>query len=150
MSWDWTLPGLWLLRTALGGGLLLLFVWVVVSRVRQPVRRQRLAEWGVLAALLLAVLGLLPSWLPVVQLPAAQEPAVALVRPDDAVPSAQPEPPAASEEAAHPEHDAPVWLLQGGPFADPVLVEGENERTHPLMADDHPTGPLPTETIPPA
>jgi hypothetical protein len=53
----------WLLRSALGGGLLLLLAWWLARRIRQPARRQRLAEWGVLAALVMAVLSLAPPWL---------------------------------------------------------------------------------------
>ena len=59
----------WLLRVAGGGGLLLLVTWLAVRRVRQPARQQRLAESGVAAALLLAVLCVLPSWF-LVPLPA--------------------------------------------------------------------------------
>ena len=59
----WLLLTSWWLRSALGGGLLLLAVWVLTRRTRQPARRQRLAEWGVLAALLAAVLSAGPSWL---------------------------------------------------------------------------------------
>ena len=76
MSWIWTTPGGWLIRSVAGGGLLLLLTWVLIKRTRQPARRQRLGEWGVVAALLLAVLNLGPAWLPVSWLPAtpAQSP----------------------------------------------------------------------------
>src|SRR5437660_3648746 len=70
MSWIWTTPGGWLVRSVVGGGLLLLLTWVLIKRTRQPARRQRLGEWGVVAALLLAVLNLGPAWLPVAWLPA--------------------------------------------------------------------------------
>jgi beta-lactamase regulating signal transducer with metallopeptidase domain len=59
----WLLLTAWWLRSALGGGLLLLAVWVLTWRTRQPARRQRLGEWGVLAALFAAVLSAGPSWL---------------------------------------------------------------------------------------
>jgi beta-lactamase regulating signal transducer with metallopeptidase domain len=52
----------WLLRNAVGGGLLLLLAWILMKRHRQPARQQRLGEWGLVAALLLAVLSLGPSW----------------------------------------------------------------------------------------
>jgi beta-lactamase regulating signal transducer with metallopeptidase domain len=76
MNWDWTLWLTWLVRTALGGGLFLLFVWGLAKAIRQPVRRQRLAEAGVVAALALGVLSLTPSWL-VVPLPVTFEPVAA-------------------------------------------------------------------------
>jgi beta-lactamase regulating signal transducer with metallopeptidase domain len=53
----------WLLHTILGGGVVLLACWLALRWVAGPARRQRLAEWGVLAALLLSVLSLGPSWL---------------------------------------------------------------------------------------
>ncbi len=74
MSWIWTTPGGWLVRSVVGGGLLLLLTWVLIKRTRQPARRQRLGEWGVVAALLLAVLSLGPAWLPVSWLPATRVP----------------------------------------------------------------------------
>jgi len=69
MSWIWTTPGGWLFRSVVGGGVLLLLTWVLVRRTRQPARRQRLGEWGVGVALLLAILNLGPAWIPVVRLP---------------------------------------------------------------------------------
>ena len=48
----WTSAGVWMLRTALGGGLLLLVTCVVMRWTPQPARRQRLGDWGILAALL--------------------------------------------------------------------------------------------------
>src|SRR5712692_3137983 len=72
MSWIWTTPSGWLVRSVVGGGLLLLLTWVLIKRTRQPARRQRLGEWGVVAALLLAVLSLGPAWLPVSWLPATR------------------------------------------------------------------------------
>jgi beta-lactamase regulating signal transducer with metallopeptidase domain len=53
----------WLLRAAVGGGLLLLLIWGLACLTRHPARRQRLGEWGVLAALLVAGLALAPAWL---------------------------------------------------------------------------------------
>src|SRR5207249_5465792 len=70
MNWIWTAPSGWLVRSVLGGGLLLLLTWVLIKRTRQPARRQRLGEWGVVAALVLAVLSLTPTWLHIPWLPA--------------------------------------------------------------------------------
>src|SRR5438477_10652655 len=53
----------WLLHSAVGGGFLLLLVWLVMRFLRQPARQQRLGEAGLVAALLLAGLVLAPSWL---------------------------------------------------------------------------------------
>jgi beta-lactamase regulating signal transducer with metallopeptidase domain len=63
MTWVWATPGGWLLRSAVGGGLLLLVAWVLMRRARQPARRQRLGEFGIAAALTLAFLGLAPAWI---------------------------------------------------------------------------------------
>jgi len=59
----------WLLRMALGGGLVLLLAWFVLRWISEPARRQRLGEWSVAAALLLAVLCLTPGWLALPILP---------------------------------------------------------------------------------
>jgi beta-lactamase regulating signal transducer with metallopeptidase domain len=60
----WISAGRWLLHTAVGGGLLLLVTAVLMRWTRQPARRQRLGDWGMTAALLVAVLSLVgPSWL---------------------------------------------------------------------------------------
>ena len=53
----------WLLHSAVGGGFLLLLVWLAMRLLRQPARQQRLGEAGLVAALLLAGLVLAPSWL---------------------------------------------------------------------------------------
>jgi beta-lactamase regulating signal transducer with metallopeptidase domain len=64
MNDTWFIPTTWWLRSALGGGVLLLAVWGLTKFTRQPARRQRLSEWGVLAALLAALLSAGPAWLP--------------------------------------------------------------------------------------
>jgi beta-lactamase regulating signal transducer with metallopeptidase domain len=100
----------WLARTAAGGGLLLLLAWGLMGLVRQPVRRQRLGEWGLAAALVVAALSLAPGWL-VVPLPwPAASPAAAPV--DVPAPTA----PHAAGPLALP--GAEVW-------ADPFLVPGD-------------------------
>jgi beta-lactamase regulating signal transducer with metallopeptidase domain len=63
MNWVYLISGGWLLHCALGGGLLLLLVYGLMRRTTQPARQQRLGEWGMVAALLLAVLSLCPAWL---------------------------------------------------------------------------------------
>jgi beta-lactamase regulating signal transducer with metallopeptidase domain len=55
----------WFLQSALGSGFLLLLVWGLLAWFRQPAWRQRLAEWGLLAALILGFLSLGPRWLAV-------------------------------------------------------------------------------------
>jgi len=62
---DWTSPTTWLVRSAVGGGLILLLTCALMFLIRQPARQQRLGEWGMLAALILAVLNCGPAWLPV-------------------------------------------------------------------------------------
>src|SRR5262245_52803671 len=74
MSEVWLAAAGWLLRVALGGGLLLLVTWLAVRRVRQPARQQRLAECGVAAALALPVLCLMPTWLMLPLLPRPRSP----------------------------------------------------------------------------
>ena len=54
----------WWLGTAIGGGLVLLVGCLLMRLARQPAARQRLGEYAVLAALVVAGLRLLPSWLP--------------------------------------------------------------------------------------
>ncbi len=63
MSWTESSFGQWLLHSALGGGVLLLLTWLVMRLVRQPARRQRLGEFGMAAALVIAALSLAPAWL---------------------------------------------------------------------------------------
>jgi beta-lactamase regulating signal transducer with metallopeptidase domain len=63
MSERWAFFQEWWLHTSVGGGLLLLLTWWLMRRCRQPARRQRLGEWGMASALLLAVLCCAPKWL---------------------------------------------------------------------------------------
>src|SRR4051812_37532262 len=80
--------GDWWLGTALGGGLVLLVGYGLMRLARQPAAKQRLGEYAVLAALLVAVLRLLPAWLP---LPWSAGTAVAAVDPNGPAPVATPE-----------------------------------------------------------
>src|SRR6516225_7944870 len=52
----------WWLHAAMGGGLILLLVTGLTRVCRQPSWKQRLSEWGVLAALAVAGLSTMPSW----------------------------------------------------------------------------------------
>jgi beta-lactamase regulating signal transducer with metallopeptidase domain len=54
----------WWLGTAVGGGLVLLVGCLLMLSARNPATRQRLGEVAVFAALVVAGLRLLPSWLP--------------------------------------------------------------------------------------
>jgi beta-lactamase regulating signal transducer with metallopeptidase domain len=85
MSWTWTPAAVWLARTALGGCGLLLLVWLLALATGQPVRRQRLAEFGLAAALLLAVLSLGPAWfsIPLPWLQPATQPQASTSEPSD-------------------------------------------------------------------
>jgi beta-lactamase regulating signal transducer with metallopeptidase domain len=76
----------WLIRTAVGGGALLLLAWWWQRRLRSPWRQQRLGEWSVAAALVVAGAGLLPAWL-VIPVAAREAPAPLIPPvPHDAVP----------------------------------------------------------------
>jgi hypothetical protein len=55
----------WWLGTAIGGGLVLLVGCGLMRLARQPAARQRLGEYAVFGALVVAGLRLFPSWLPV-------------------------------------------------------------------------------------
>src|SRR5262249_10220498 len=90
----------WMLHTVLGGGVVLLVCWLALRWVAGPARRQRLAEWGGLAALLLSVLSLGPSWLTLPFSPAPL-PAPAAAVPAPPPPPEQPFPlPAAKDDDA--------------------------------------------------
>jgi beta-lactamase regulating signal transducer with metallopeptidase domain len=135
MSWAEPSVGLWLLRSALGGGLVLLLARAALRFIRQPARRQRLGEMGMAAALLVAILSLAPAWLlfsvPAMPSRAPEQPGAAESRqlpselPSDEllafapIPEGMPEVPVpspsrqsavgASENAASPARNAVPW-----------------------------------------
>ena len=117
MSWFGSATGGWLLHSAAGGGLLLLLGWVLVRLVRQPARRQRLAEWSMIAALLASVLVLAPAWL-VVALPVSADPSPSLK-------SAQSAPLAVSPETTV------GWVDSSRPTSDNQELVGLEHSTHP-------------------
>jgi beta-lactamase regulating signal transducer with metallopeptidase domain len=131
----WTSAAGWMLRTALGGGLLLLVTCLLMRWTRQPARRQRLGDWGITAALLVALWGGIgPSWLVVAWTKSEPQPepqslinevavledmlTVAALQKDDepaALPQwhRAPELALAAEELA-PHANSPSWLNQAG------------------------------------
>jgi membrane-associated protease RseP (regulator of RpoE activity) len=123
MSEAWATEGDWLLRSAVGGGLLLLLAWGFMGATRQPARRQRLGEFGVAAALLLAGLSLARFSLidlPVsVAVPALQPGAAAAQHPAMGEPANEPE----EEEPGAPLRFDAVALVPG--FWPPDLGPGE-------------------------
>jgi len=52
----------WVLATAVGGGAVLSIAGLAMRRAPGPITRQRIGEWGILAALLVAVLKFTPAW----------------------------------------------------------------------------------------
>jgi beta-lactamase regulating signal transducer with metallopeptidase domain len=125
MSDPWRVLALWLLRVLLGGGLLLLVTFLLVRKLRQPARRQRVAEWGVVAALVLAVLAVAPSWLLI-----SVEPAPTGVVAETLAPLAR-----------HEEEDpvAPAFPLQV--LAVEPLAEEAPERPIPGASEQKPASP---------
>lgn len=123
------LPASWWLRSALGGGLLLLAGWLLMGWTRQPARRQRLAECGVLAALLAAVLSAGPTWL-LLHLP-SPESALSWLSPGASAPVA-PAPEPDGEETA----PALTW-------ADPVPGLALPAPDTPNQAATAPAAPTP-------
>jgi beta-lactamase regulating signal transducer with metallopeptidase domain len=65
METTWLTIAQWMLRAGVGGGAILALTLFAMRRVKQPARRQRLGEAGLLAALALAVLALWPAWIPI-------------------------------------------------------------------------------------
>jgi beta-lactamase regulating signal transducer with metallopeptidase domain len=63
MTGFWVATGYWVIESACGGGLILLLAWTAAKFLRQPVRRQRVGESAMLAALLFLALSFGPKWL---------------------------------------------------------------------------------------
>ena len=124
MGWIWTTPGGWLFRSVVGGGLLLLLTWVLMKRTRQPARRQRLGEWGVAAAVLLAILNLGPVWLPISWLPAPTADLRPAAQPSNLQAAEQQQPPRPPLASDHPrkERGASFAQLPTGEPSAPALV----------------------------
>jgi beta-lactamase regulating signal transducer with metallopeptidase domain len=127
MSTTWSAAASWLGHCAIGGGLLLLLTCALQRLTHQPVRRQRLGEWGMAAALTVAVLSLGPAWL-IVAWPVApddaSETANKNVRPTTATAFSLPiEPflpePIAIEAANDKAVDGPAMLAMEAPPAAP-------------------------------
>jgi hypothetical protein len=102
----------WLLHTVFGGGLLLLLGWALARRAAAHARRERLGEWAMLAALVVAGLSVAPAWF-VVPLP---ETTAGIAVDSDA--AALPQPPmptpAPDQLALPPQGQAPdLWLRPG-------------------------------------
>jgi beta-lactamase regulating signal transducer with metallopeptidase domain len=133
--------------------LLLFLVWLGSGRARQPARRQRLAEWSVVAALVVAVIAAAPPWIVIpVRLagvvPAVPPPAHAMeavrIQGDDVV--------ARAPETLPPDSEAqPVW--QGEPVpaddAEPAFL-GAPPSDSTASAEAAPAAESARETIVPA
>jgi beta-lactamase regulating signal transducer with metallopeptidase domain/membrane-associated protease RseP (regulator of RpoE activity) len=120
MSWIWTTPGGWLVRSVVGGGLLLLLTWVLMKRTRQPARRQRLGEWGVAAAVLFAILNLGPVWLPVSWLPARTATLPSTAKQTSLEAAAHQQPPSSPLASDHPRKE------RGASFASHTGIDGDH------------------------
>lgn len=127
----------WLLRTLVGGGCLLLVAWLVMGRLAAPALRQRLGEWAMAAALLLALLSVAPAWL-IVPLPA------------EVVATEAPSPPAIafSTSSAPLLEDAPAETSEPVPFlvsdlfaVEPAEMNLGDEPASPVPAASHRQGP---------
>ncbi len=136
MSSAWASAGGWVLHSAVCGGLLLLLAWLGQRLVRQPALRQRLGEWGVLAALAAAILCLAPAWLVIsVPVPAAPVPAALAEAPTAEAPG-----PSGGSNPVPPEVSADETVL--------LLFDETNPRT--LAGPVGAAGPLPGERPPDA
>jgi beta-lactamase regulating signal transducer with metallopeptidase domain len=154
MSEAWTTSASWFLRTAMGGGLLLLLVWVLMRWTRQPARRQRLGECGVVAALAVAVLSVasfqwlsLPDPRPTTRLRTAAAPIPQLSSPRAEKPSSAGIPPAPTVPSA-PAPAAPAVADAAAPLVDPPEALAEFPLPQPQPAAE--AAPAPPVDPPPA
>ncbi len=129
----------WLMHTLAGGGLLLLLALVWAAWTRQPVRRLRVAEWAVTAALLLAVLSLGPAWL-VVTAPAPSALAATASLPPS---TDKPEPQQRQEPEATADPPAAITPMPAIPIQPPARPAPD----HPNAA---PPAPAPATAAPAA
>jgi beta-lactamase regulating signal transducer with metallopeptidase domain len=131
----------WWLHTVIGGGLVLLVAGAVMLRTRQPARQLRIAEWAVLAALLVTLLSLGPAWLPLPIAAPAPAAAEATTAPIAAGPAVRPEP------APVPPGDADI-VIEVDPrlFAPPAPLAAKAEAAVPPRA----ASPAPAATTAPA
>jgi S1-C subfamily serine protease len=147
MSELWGTTEVWLVRTLVGGTLLLLLTWALVCRGRHPAQQQRLGEWGMAVALLLAVLSLTPAWLVV------SVPWLAARASDDPIEAAQTPPPIPAEPEAS---AAGVSLFRDGEQLDPMpLTDGSSWLSSlgeelPALIEPQPAALLGTPSVPPA
>ena len=135
----------WVLHTLAGGGALLLVAWAAACRTAQPARRQRLGEWGLLAALLVGVLTLAPAWLPLPLLATAPAPPPTV--------AAAPAPAAPDENPRA--HVAPASEPPGGgaawepPTTVEVLPGAPAAVAPPVVREEVPAAPSATPADPP-
>jgi hypothetical protein len=122
----------WLARALAGGGALLLAAWAAARWQRSPARRQRLAEWAVLSALVVAVLSLGPSWIGV-RLPEPAAPAAPAAEPVAPVEGLAREPP----EMVEPFFDG--LELEPAPAEPPAVAHAVPDRAM-TPAEDAPAG----------
>src|SRR5579872_6868906 len=141
MNLNETIPGNWWLHSAIGGGLLLLLTAVLMAVTRQPARRQRLGEWGVTAALVVAVLCLAPAWLLV---PVSQ---TYQAKPQAATPNAAVEErPAPAPPATPPAPEAPAGMSDPGAVAlqlPPPQAPAKEPADGRIENPSHEVAPLP-------
>ncbi len=63
MSFYGSYVGFWLVQSSLGGTIIFILTWLLMRWIRQPASKQRVGEMGLIAALSVPVLSLLPSWI---------------------------------------------------------------------------------------
>jgi beta-lactamase regulating signal transducer with metallopeptidase domain len=119
----------WLVRTGLGGGLLLLLAWAAMQVYRQPARRQRLGEAAIACGILLAGLACLPAWL-TISYPVPAEPR--------ATPASSEPVPLANENTIPPSADMNILVAAALPPDHPVEEAGP-EQTLPQTLLPAPT-----------
>jgi hypothetical protein len=115
MSWHLATAS-WLVHAALGGSLVLLAGCLVLWRCRQPVVRLRIAEWTLLAVLLVPGLGSLP-WLPRISL------GLWPVAPADTTDASLQTESATSGDRSFPEQPLPVLVAEPLPTSETIPTD---------------------------